>query len=76
MVDPQVREFPHHRLHHCKVLNVLVCLEQHLTSEQLEHDASCTPEITREGPSHVYTTIVGAQNEKREREVELRLVYM
>lgn len=37
-------------LHHGQVLQIVMCLEQRISCEELDKDASNTPDITGEGP--------------------------
>ena len=42
-----------HSLHHGKVLEIVVCLEESVTGEELDQYAANTPDVARIAPSHV-----------------------
>lgn len=49
-----------HSFHHGQVLEIVVRLEQGISSEELDKDAAYTPDITRETPSKVKYDFGGA----------------
>lgn len=54
-----VQPFANNALHHGKVLEVVVGLEQRITSEKLHQDAANAPDITRKGPSQTKNDLRG-----------------
>lgn len=42
-----------YRLHHGEVFEIVVCLEESVAGEELDQDASNTPDITRKRPAKI-----------------------
>jgi hypothetical protein len=49
-----------HGFHHCQMLQVIVRLEQGIAGEELDKNASYTPDVAREAPSKVKDDLGGA----------------
>ena len=53
-------------LHHCQMLQVIMCLEQRIPSEKLHQDAANTPDIARETPSEIKDNFRGPVMSRRD----------
>lgn len=54
LLDKPLVEFvANYRLHHCEVLEVIVCLEQCVSREEFHEDAANAPYITWETPTKI-----------------------